>query len=139
MRPSSFLAAPALIGVAFALSGYSGGGRVANAPPVVPYVCDGGRAAAAIYQHGGVFIQAQVQLTIDGRTTEMMAAPTLYGIRYLGEPTAEQPRRLIWSLQGERAWLAEATEPYRSDREGPRLLNCHRQRGAAETHGEAAH
>lgn len=139
MRPSSPRAVAGLIGIAFALSAYSGGGRVENAPPVVPYVCDGGRSASAIYDNGGVFRQARLRLTVDGRTSEMMAAPTLYGSRYLGEPSAEQPRRLIWSLQGENAWLAEATDPYRSDREGTRLLNCHRQRHAAEAHGEDRH
>lgn len=139
MRPSSLLAVPDLVGIAFTLSAFSGGGRVANAPPVVPYVCDGGRSASAIYDHGGVFTHAQVRLTVDGRTTEMMAAPTLYGSRYLGEPTVEQPRRLIWSLQGERAWLAEATEPYRSDREGARLMSCHRQRSAADANGGDRH
>ena len=139
MRPSSYCAVAGWIGIAFALSAYSGGGRVANAPPVVPYVCDGGRSASAIYDHGGVFRQARLRLTIDGRTSEMMAAPTLYGSRYLGEPTAERPRRLIWSLQGENAWLAEAVEPYRSDREGTRLLNCRRLRHATEAHGGERH
>jgi hypothetical protein len=137
MRRSSSLVG--LIAIAVMLSGFAGGGRVANAPPVVPYVCDGGRTASAIYQHGGVFIQARLRLTIDGRTSEMMAAPTLYGSRYLGEPSAGEPRRLIWSLRGEQAWLAEATEPYRSDGEGRRLLTCHRQRGAGEAHGPAEH
>ena len=139
MRPSSPLVAPILIGFAFALSGYSGGGRVANAPAIVPYVCDGGRTVSAIYEHGGVFRQARLRLTVDGRTSEMMAAPTLYGSRYLGEPTAAEPRRLLWALRGERAWLAEASDPYRSDREGARLLNCYRQRGSDAAHGEASH
>lgn len=139
MRPSSLCAVAGLIGIAFALSAYSGGGRVENAPPVVPYVCDGGQSASAIYDNGGVFRQARLRLTIDGRTSEMMAAPTLYGSRYLGEPTADQPRRLIWTLRGEDAWLAEAVEPYRSDREGPRLLNCRRQRHVAGAHGEDHH
>lgn len=139
MRRSSPSAVVALIGAAFALSAYAGGGRVANAPPVVTYACDGGRTASAVYEHGGVFTQAKLRLTLDGRTTEMDAAPTLYGSRYRNEPSEAEPRRLIWATRGESAWLAEATEPYRSDLEGQRLINCHRQRGASESHGEGRH
>jgi len=138
MRRSSLLTASGLILMGVALTA-AGGGRVANAPPVIPYVCDGGRAASAIYEHGGVFSQVKLRLTIDGRTTEMSAAPTLYGSRYRNEPNAAEPRRLIWAIRGESAWLAEATDPYRSDLEGSRLLSCHRQRGAAQPHGEGQH
>jgi hypothetical protein len=139
MIRSSALACPALIGIALALSGYAGGGRVANSPAVIPYVCDGGRTASAIYENGSDFRHAKVLLTVDGRTTELEAAPTLYGIRYRHEPSASDPRNLIWAVWGERAWLAEGTEPYASDREGQRLFSCHRQRGAAVAHNAAAH
>ncbi len=139
MIRSSALACPALLGIAFALSGYSGGGRVTNSPPVVPYVCEGGQTASAIYEGGGDRSHAKVLLTVDGRTTELESAPTLYGIRYRNEPSATESRHLIWAIWGERAWLSEATEPYRSDGEGQRLLNCHRQRGAGAAHNEAAH
>lgn len=140
MIRSSALAFPMLIGIAFALSGYAGGGgRVASSPANVPYVCEGGQTASAVYENGSNFRLAKVLLTVEGRTTEMEAAPTLYGIRYRNEPTAAESRHLIWAVSGERAWLAEATEPYRSDREGQRLLNCHRQRGAAAHGGGSAH
>jgi hypothetical protein len=139
MIRSSALACPVLLGIAFALSGYSGGGRVTNSPAIVPYACEGGQTAAAIYENGNNFRLAKVLLTVEGRTTELDAAPTLYGMRYRHEPSASDPRNLIWAVSGERAWLAEATEPYASDREGQRLLNCHRQRGAGAAHNEAAH
>lgn len=139
MKTSAF-ACPALVGIAFALSAYSGGGgRVASGPATVPYVCEGGQTASAVYENGSDFRHAKVMLTVEGRTTELEAAPTLYGIRYRNEPSTAEPRHLIWAVWGERAWLAEATEPYRSDGEGQRLLNCHRQRGAATAHNEAAH
>ena len=137
---SSTLASVGLIGMAFTLSAFSGGGgRVVSGPAVVPYLCEGGRTASAVYENGSDFRHAKVRLTVEGRTTELEAAPTLYGIRYRSEPSQAEPRHLIWAVWGERAWLAEATEPYRSDGEGQRLLNCHRQRGAATAHGEAAH
>jgi hypothetical protein len=137
---SSALASLALIGMAFALSAYSGGGgRVVSGPAIVPYLCEGGQTASAVYEHGSDFRHAKVRLTVEGRTTELEAAPTLYGMRYRSEPSATEPRHLIWAVRGERAWLAEASEPYRSDQEGQRLLNCHRQRGSAAALGEAAH
>jgi hypothetical protein len=140
MLRSSALACPLLLGIAFSLSAYSGGGgRVASSPAVVPYTCEGGGTASAIYENGSNFRLAKVLLTVDGRTTELEAAPTLYGMRYHHEPSASDPRNLIWAVWGERAWLAEGTEPYASDREGQRLLNCHRQRGAAAAPDGAAH
>ena len=139
MIRSSTLACPLLLGIAFALTGYAGGGRVANSPAVVPYVCEGGQTASAIYENGNNFRLAKVRLTVDGRVTELEAAPTLYGLRYRHEPSASDPRNIIWAVWGERAWLAEATDPYASDREGQRLLSCHRQRGVAAVHNAAAH
>jgi hypothetical protein len=139
MIRSSAFACPALCGIAFALSAYSGGGRVANSPAVVPYQCEGGQTASAIYENGNNFRLAKVLLTVDGRVTELEAAPTLYGLRYRHEPSATDPRNIVWAVWGERAWLAEATEPYRSDGEGQRLLNCHRQRGSAASQNAAAH
>jgi hypothetical protein len=131
MFRSTALAIPALSFIAFALSGYAGGGRVANSPAVVPYLCeDGRRSASAIYENGSNFRLARMRLTVDGQVTELAAAPTIQGIRYRHAPSASDPRNLIWTIRGERAWLAEATDPYRSDREGQRLLDCHRQRVA---------
>ena len=116
---------------AFMLLGFSGGGRVANSPATIAYVCDGGGQAAAIYEHGGDYLHAKVMLTYGGRTTELEAAPTLYGIRYAGEPSAEEPRALVWSLRGERAVLAEATDPHDVTSEGRPIANCTRLRGAS--------
>jgi len=115
---------------AFMLIG-AGGGRVANSPAIVPYVCEGGGQAAAIYAHGGDFRHAKVMLTYGGRTTELGAAPTLYGIRYLGEPSAEEPRALVWSLRGERALLAEATDPDDVASQGRPIASCTRLRSAS--------
>jgi Membrane-bound lysozyme-inhibitor of c-type lysozyme len=139
MIRSSAHALPALIGAAFALSGFAGGGRVANSPAVIPYVCEGGQTASAIYENGSNFRLAKVQLTVDGRVTQFDAAPTLYGMRYRHAPSASDPRNIIWAVWGERAWLSEATDPYASDREGQRLLSCHRQRGVSAVHNAAAH
>ena len=77
MNRSSPFAAVTLIGAAFMLSGFSGGGRVASGPATVPYMCSDGRPASAIYEHGGDFLHAKVMLTFDGRTTELAAAPTV--------------------------------------------------------------
>lgn len=109
----------------------AGGGRVANAPAIIPYACDSGGQAAAIYEHGGDYRHAKVKLTYGGRTTELEAAPTLYGIRYMREPSAEEPRALVWSLRGERATLAEATDPDDVASEGSRIASCHRLRVAS--------
>lgn len=130
MKRSSPFAAAAMVGAAFMLSGASGGGRVANSPPVIAYVCEDGRQAAAIYEHGNDYLHAKVKLTFDGHTTELEAAPTLYGIRYVSEPSAEEPRALMWSLRGERAWLAEATEPHDVASQGRPIAQCTRMRQA---------
>ncbi len=131
MKPASPLAAAGLFGAALMLSAFSGGGRVANSPAVVPYVCEDGRQASAIYEHGGDYRHAKVLLTFDGRTTELEAAPTLYGVRYASEPSATEPRRLLWSLRGERTVLAEAGEPHDVASEGRPIARCTRLRTAA--------
>jgi len=141
MKPASPLVAAGLLGAAFMLSAYSGGGRVANSPAAVPYVCEDGRQASAIYEHGGDYLHAKVLLTFDGRTTELEAAPTLYGVRYRGEPSAEEPRALVWSLRGERAALAEVADPHDVASEGRPIARCTRLRTAAVSApaGEAGH
>ncbi len=138
MKRPSPLAAAGLIGAAFLLSGFSGGGRVANSPPVIAYVCEDGRQAAAIYEHGNDYLHAKVLLTFDGHTSELEAAPTLYGIRYVAEPSAEHPRALMWSLRGERAWLAEATDPHDVASQGQPIAQCTRVRTAMAS-AEAGH
>lgn len=131
MKRSSPFHLVVTVGAALMLSGYSGGGRVANAPPVIPYVCEGGRQASAIYEHGGDYLHAKVKLTFDGRTTELEAAPTLYGVRYRSEPSATEPRALLWSIRGETAALAEATDPHDISGEGRPIARCTRLRTAA--------
>jgi hypothetical protein len=141
MKPASPLVMAGLLGAAFMLSAFSGGGRVANSPAVVPYVCEDGRQASAIYEHGGDYLHAKVLLTFDGRTTELEAAPTLYGARYRSEPSAEEPRSLLWSLRGERTVLAEAGDPHDVSGEGRPIARCKRLRTAAvsPTPGEPGH
>ena len=141
MKPASPIVAAGLLGAAVMLSAFSGGGRVANAPAVVPYACDGGRQASAIYEHGGDYLHAKVLLTFDGRTTEFEAAPTLYGVRYRSEPSAEEPRRLLWSLRGERTVLSEAGDPHDVASEGQPIARCTRVRTAAvaPAEGEVDH
>ena len=141
MKRSSPLAALGLIGAALILSAASGGGRVANSPAVVPYVCEDGRQASAIYEHGNDYLHAKVKLTFDGRTSELAAAPTLYGLRYRSEPSADEPRALVWSLRGETASLAEAGDPSDATDEGRPIARCTRLRGMVTTAmaGEAGH
>lgn len=135
MKTSSPLAITALVGAAFMLSGFAGGGRVSSGPATVPYVCEGGRPVSAIYEHGGDFLHAKVLITYDGRTTELEAAPTLYGIRYMSEAGAgAQP--LAWSLRGERAWLSEVTDAADVANPGRAIAQCTRLRSAG---GETGH
>lgn len=126
---SSPLHAPILIGAAAMLVA-AGGGRVANSAATIPYVCEGGQQATAIYVHGGDFRHAKVQLSYDGRTTELDAAPTLYGIRYLAGPSAGEPRALMWSVRGERAVFAEAVHPEDVADGGRPIATCQRLRVA---------
>lgn len=135
MNRSSPITAAMLIGAALMLSGYSGGGRVVSGPAIVPYVCEDGRPISAIYEHGGDFLHAKVLITYDGRTTELEAAPTLYGIRYTGE-AGEGGQPLAWSLRGERAWLSEVTDAADVANPGRPIAQCTRQRS---TGGEAGH
>lgn len=128
MNRSSPIATVALIGAAFMLSGYAGGGRVAASPATVPYVCEGGGSVSAIYKNGGDFLHAKVLLTYDGRTTELDAAPTLYGIRYASAASAESPQALAWSIRGERAWLSEIADPADVTNEGRPIAQCARVR-----------
>ena len=87
MLRSTALTAAALITSAVLLSGYAGGGRVKSGPAIVPYLCDGGRQASAIYQHGGDYQHAKVMLTFDGssplnpnasRSSRLKHEPLLY-------------------------------------------------------------
>lgn len=130
MKASLLFAIPGLLGAGLMLCGYSGPGRLAATPAIVPYVCEDGRQVAAIYESGGDHRHAKVLVTYEGRTTELEAAPTLYGRRYLSEPSTEEPRHLMWSLRGEHGALAEATAPEDVTDAGRPIARCTRVRGA---------
>jgi len=135
MLRSTILSAAALIGAAVMLSGYAGGGRVKNGPAVISYACEDGRQASAIYAHGGDFRHATVTLTFDGRTTELEAAPTLYGMRYASEGSPA----LVWSIRGENAFVAETADRHDVTSEGRAIARCTRLRRAAAAHAEGSH
>ncbi len=139
MTRSFPLTATALVGAAFMLSGFAGGGRVASSPATVPYVCQNGQAASAIYENGGDYLHAKVLLTYDGRTTELEAAPTQFGVRYTAAPAEGGDRFLSWSLQGEQAFLTEVADPEDVTTPGSPIAQCMRQRGtqmASHSNGE---
>ena len=111
------------------------------APPVVPYLCSDGQTANVVYRSGSDFRHARALVTHDGRTLELRAAPTLYGVRYRGE--ASTGAALAWSLRGEEAVLSEAPEDDSYTRDERELLRCVRIRGrlpgdahAGEAHGD---
>ena len=135
MRGSAICAAAAMIGAAFLLSGYSGPTAVKSGPPVIPYLCDDGRPATAVYEHGGDYRYARVKLTYDGHTSELRAAPAVSGMRYVGEASGQSGHALAWSLRGEEGRIAEA-----QDGEDRPVARCVRVRSAAgadsPTHGD---
>lgn len=133
MKANPILSISGLLGAGVLLCGYAGPGRVAASPAVVPYTCEDGRQIAAIYESGGDHRHAKVRVTYEGRTTELAAAPTLYGRRYLSAPSAEEPRSLMWSLRGEHAALAEATAPDDVTDAGRPIARCTRLRGPVVT------
>ena len=141
MKPTTFLLAAALVAApAFAFAA-STPPPAKSGPPTVPYVCDGGRPASVVYESGSDFTHARALVTLDGRTVEMRAAPTLYGVRYRAEE-AEEGAPLAWSLRGEYAWLTEAPTDDSYTRQEREIARCHRLRGMAaaeaalEEHGD---
>lgn len=127
MNRTSPLALAALAGAAVMLSGYAGGGgRVKSGPAIVPYVCEDGRQVQAVYQNGGDYLHARVQLSYDGQTAELTAAPTLFGARYVGGGA----QRLAWSLRGEQAQLAEVADGTDVNEAGRPIASCTRLRTA---------
>lgn len=136
MRLAVFGAVAALLAIPALAVAYSGPTAVKSGPPVIPYLCDGGRSASVVYESGSDFRHAKALVTLEGRTVELVAAPTLYGVRYRSDGGAPA---LAWTLRGEEAWLTEAPEEdsYTGD-ERP-LARCVRVRGAApaaEVHGD---
>lgn len=128
MRLLSACAAAALLAIPSLGFGYSTPPPAKSGPPVVPYLCSDGRPASVVYESGNDFVHAKALVTWDGRTLELEAAPTLYGVRYRAEE-GEPP--LAWSLRGEEAWLTEAPEADSYTREERELARCIRLRGAA--------
>jgi Membrane-bound lysozyme-inhibitor of c-type lysozyme len=138
MRPSSPCVTAALTAAAFFLSAFSGPVAPAQQPPVVPYVCEDGRPALAIYESGGDYLHAHVQLTYDGRTTELEAAPTLYGMRYRSAEGAGGGQAMVWSVRGEEGRLAETGNPDDVTDEGRQIARCTRLRSAGGTRTASA-
>jgi len=139
MRLSCILFAATLFAVPTIVSGYSSAPPPKAGPAIVPYLCNGGQPANVVYESGSDFIHAKALVTYDGRTVEMRAAPTLYGVRYRTDTSAEGGQPLAWSLRGEQALLTEAPADDSYTSEERALANCVRLRGAAvaatESHG----
>lgn len=130
------IAVAALVGAALMLSGFAGGGgRVKSGPATIPYACEDGRQVQAVYEYGGDYLHARVQLTYDGQTAELSAAPTLTGMRYVG--SGAQP--LAWLLRGEHALLAQVGDAANVEETGQPIAQCVRMRGGAMAHAESAH
>jgi hypothetical protein len=106
-------------------------------PATVPYLCSGGETATVIYESGSDYQHAKALVSFDGRTVEMRAAPTLYGVRYRAE-SVEGGAPLAWSLRGEEAWLTEAPDDESYTRQEQALTRCIRLRGALPTQTVAA-
>lgn len=108
-------------------------------PPTIPYLCSDGQTASVVYRGGSDFRHAQALVSHDGRTFDLRAAPTLYGVRYRGQ--ADGGPALAWSLRGEEAVLSEAPEADSYVRAERELLRCVRVRGAmtADRHNADSH
>jgi hypothetical protein len=139
MRHLSAWLAAALLALPSLALGSGGAPAGKAAPPIVPYLCSDGATASVIYRGGSDFRLARALVTHQGRTLEMQAAPTLYGVRYRSGTSAGPA--LAWSLRGEQAVLSEAPEADSYTRAEHELLRCIRVRGApaAEAHATDAH
>ena len=141
MKPTSLCLAAALL-AAPSLAAASGTPAPSNAGPApIPYLCSDGHEASVVYESGSDYHHAKAQVTYEGRTIEMRAAPTLYGVRYRAE-AGEGGTPLAWSLRGEEAWLTEAPDEESYTRQERAIVRCIRLRGAlpvrtvsAESHG----
>lgn len=105
-------------------------------PAIIPYLCSDGQTASVVYRGGSDFRHAQALVSHDGRTFDLRAAPTLYGVRYRGD--ADGGPALAWSLRGEEAVLSEAPEADSYVRAERELLRCIRVRGAPDADRHAA-
>jgi len=137
MRALISCAALALFATPAFVTAYSTPPPGKAAPAIVPYECGEGRPASVIYESGNDYIHAKALVTYDGRTIEMLAAPTLYGVRYRSEPGGEGAP-LAWSLRGEEALLTEAPDEESYTREERMIARCSRVRstGDATAHAE---
>lgn len=108
-------------------------------PPVVPYQCNDGGTATVTYLSGNDYIHASVRIEHGGRTEELQAAPTLYGVRYRAANAPAEGATLAWTLRGEQAVLSEAPDADSYTRAETEVLRCTRIRGGtvvAEGHAE---
>lgn len=134
MRLAILGAAAALAAVPALAFASGGGGRVKSGPAVIPYLCDGGRAASVVYENGD-FRHGKATVTFDGQTLELGAAPTLYGLRYRGQGGGAPV--VAWTLRGEEGWLTESPSDDGYTREERPLARCIRVRGGAPSaHGD---
>ena len=98
-------------------------------PPVVPYLCNDGGTAIVTYLSGNDYIHASVRIEHGGRTDELRAAPTLYGVRYRAANAPAEGATLAWTLRGEQAVLSEAPDADSYTRTETEVLRCTRIRG----------
>ena len=141
MKATSALLAAALLATPTLVVGSGAPSRGKAEPATIPYLCAGGAAASVVYESGSDYQHARALVTYDGRTVEMRAAPTLYGVRYRAA-VADEGAPLAWSLRGEEAWLTEAPDDDSYTRQEQEVTRCTRLRGAmpmatasAEGHG----
>ena len=136
MKLRTALPALILLAAPSVLIGSSGGGRVKSGPAIIPYQCSDGHPANVVYESGSDYLHARALVAHDGRTFDMRAAPTLYGVRYRTEGSDEGGRPMAWSLRGEEAWLTEAPDADSYTRDETAIARCARLRGIAVAHGE---
>jgi hypothetical protein len=100
-------------------------------PPGVPYACEAGGDARAIYQAGGGPVAPRARVQHDGHVYELTADPSENGLRYVG---TEADMVVIWSVNGETAILSVIARDAPADAV-PREISCPRRRAGT---GEAA-
>lgn len=111
---------------------------VHTGPAIVPYLCGDGHVAEVVYDSGNDYVHARARVTYDGRTIEMTAAPTLYGVRYRGEAAAGATP-LAWSLRGEEGVLSEAPTDMSYIAPEHELARCARVREGGAAAPDARH
>lgn len=112
--------------------------HVGHGPPGIPYICEGGRMARVTYEEGGWFMRARAHLEYDGRRDELKASPPTFGLRYVSADENADPI-LIWSVQGERAWLSDIARDAPAGAPERRIAECVRQREGGAAAEQPAH